>query len=134
MSQSTAPQLTFDHVHLRTPDPDGMAAWFATMLGAEVIRSVQDGAPRVDLKLGGQKIFLMPVAPGESVNPAPVTPYRGLDHFGFAVKDIDTVYADLKAKGATFTQELKSPRPGIKTLFLRGPEGVSVELLERAPK
>lgn len=134
MSQLALPQLTFDHIHLRTPDPDAMAAWFATMLGAEVIRSVQEGAPRIDLRLGGQKIFLMPVAAGETVNPAPVTPYRGLDHFGFAVTDIDAVYADLKAKGASFTQELKSPRPGIKTLFLRGPEGVSVELLERAPK
>ncbi len=26
------------------------------------------------------------------------------------------------------------PRPGIKTLFLRGPQGVSVELLERDEK
>jgi len=128
------PQLTFDHIHLRTPDPEAMAAWFETMLGAEVIRSMQQGAPRIDLKLGGQKIFLMPVAPGEKVNPAPVTPYQGLDHFGYFVKDIDAAYAELKTKGAQFTQELLSPRPGIKTLFLRGPQGVSVELLEREPK
>src|SRR3954463_11221108 len=126
------PQLTFDHIHLRTPDPEGMAAWFETMLGAEVIRSMQQGAPRIDLKLGGQNIFLMPIAPDEKVNPAPVTPYQGLDHFGYFVKDIDAAYAELKAKGAQFTQELQSPRPGIKTLFLRGPQGVSVELLERA--
>jgi lactoylglutathione lyase len=130
--ERTMPQLTFDHIHLRTPDPEATAAWFETMLGAEVIRSVQQGAPRIDLKLGGQKIFLMPVVPGDHVNPAPVTPYQGLDHFGYAVKDIDAVFAELKAKGAHFTQELESPRPGIKTLFLRGPQGVSVELLERS--
>ncbi len=127
------PQLTFDHIHLRTPDPEATVAWFENMLGAEVIRSMQQGAPRIDLKLGGQKIFIMPVAPGEAVNPAPATPYQGLDHFGYAVKNIDAVYAELKAKGAQFTQELQSPRPGIKTLFLRGPQGVSVELLEREP-
>ena len=127
-------QLTFDHIHLRSPDPEAMAAWFETMLGAEVIRSVQQGAPRIDLKLGGQKIFLMPVGPDDKVNPAPVTPYLGLDHFGYFVKDIDAAYAALKAKGATFTQELQTPRPGIKTLFLRGPQGVSVELLERDEK
>jgi catechol 2,3-dioxygenase-like lactoylglutathione lyase family enzyme len=127
-------QLTFDHVHLRTPDPEATAAWFETMLGADVIRSTQQGAPRIDIKLGGQMIFLMPVAPGEAVNPAPVTPYRGLDHFGYFVKDIDAAYAALKAKGAQFTQDLQSPRPGIKTLFLRGPEGVSIELLERGLK
>ena len=128
------PQLTFDHIHLRTPDPEATVAWFETMLGAEVIRSMQQGAPRVDLKLGGQMIFIMPVAPGDAVNPAPTTPYQGLDHFGYAVKNIDAVFAELKAKGAQFTQELLSPRPGIKTLFLRGPQGVSVELLEREPK
>ena len=128
------PQLTFDHVHLRTPDPEGTAAWFETMLGAQVIRSMQQGAPRIDLKLGGQMIFIMPVAPGDAVNPPPVTPYQGLDHFGYFVKDIDAVFAELKAKGATFTQELQMPRPGIKTLFLRGPQGVSVELLERDEK
>ena len=128
------PQLTFDHIHLRTPDPEATVAWFEKMLGAEVIRSMQQGAPRIDLKLGGQMIFIMPVAAGDAVNPAPVTPYQGLDHFGFFVKDIDAVFAELKAKGATFTQELQMPRPGIKTLFLRGPQGVSVELLERDPK
>lgn len=128
------PQLTFDHIHLRSPDPEATAAWFEKMLGAQVIRSVQQGAPRIDLKLGGQMIFIMPVAAGDAVNPAPVTPCQGLDHFGYFVKDIDTVFAELKAKGATFTQELAMPRPGIKTLFLRGPQGVSVELLERDPK
>ena len=128
------PQLTFDHIHLRSPDPEAMAAWFETMLGAEVIRSMQQGAPRIDLKLGGQKIFIMPVAPGDAVNSAPVTPYQGLDHFGYFVKDIDKAFAELKAKGAAFTQELQMPRPGIKTLFLRGPQGVSVELLERDEK
>jgi catechol 2,3-dioxygenase-like lactoylglutathione lyase family enzyme len=128
------PQLTFDHIHLRTPDPEATVAWFETMLGAEVIRSMQQGAPRVDLKLGGQMIFIMPIAPGEAVNPAPVTPYQGLDHFGLRVKDIDKVVADLKAKGAEFTMELNSPRPGIKICFIRGPEGVSIEVLERAAK
>ncbi len=128
------PQLTFDHIHLRSPDPEATAAWFETMLGAQVIHSMQQGAPRIDLKLGGQNIFLMPVAPGDAVNPAPMTPYQGLDHFGYFVKDIDTAFAELKAKGAVFTQELQVPRPGIKTLFLRGPQGVSVELLERDEK
>ena len=103
-------QLTFDHIHLRSPDPEATAAWFEKMLGAEVIRSVQQGAPRIDLQLGGQKIFIMPVAPGEAVNPAPVSPYQGLDHFGYFVKDIDAAFAELKAKGADFTQGVQMPR------------------------
>jgi catechol 2,3-dioxygenase-like lactoylglutathione lyase family enzyme len=127
-------QITFDHVHLRSPDPEATAAWFESMLGAQVIRTMQQGVERIDLKLGNQKIFIMPVASGEAVNPAPVTPYQGLDHFGLSVKDIDDAYAALKAKGAEFTQDIRTPRPGIRTLFLRGPQGVSIELLERDEK
>lgn len=127
-------RITWDHVHLRTPDPEAMAQWFEQMLGAEVIRTMQQGKPRVDLKLGGAMIFIAGVTPGEGLNAAPTTPYRGLDHFGLYVTGIDEVVAELKQKGVKFTKELHSPRPGIKVCFLRGPEGISVELLERDPK
>ena len=126
--------VTWDHIHLRSPDPEAMAEWFERFLGAEVIRTIEQGKPRVDLKLGGQKIFIAPVAPGDDVNPPPKIPYQGLDHFGFAVKDIDEVAAALKAKGAEFTLEPTCPRPGIRICFLRAPQGVSVELLERDAK
>jgi lactoylglutathione lyase len=99
-----------------------------------VIRTMQQGKPRIDLKLGGADIFIMPVAPGDKVNPAPVTPYQGLDHFGLAVDGIDAVAAALKKKGAEFTMEPTTIRPGIRVCFLRGPQGVSIELLERDPK
>ena len=46
-------RFTWDHVHLRSPDPEATAAFYERMFGAEVIRTVQQGAPRIDLKLGG---------------------------------------------------------------------------------
>jgi catechol 2,3-dioxygenase-like lactoylglutathione lyase family enzyme len=128
------PNYTWDHVHLRTPDPEATAQWFERMLGAQVIRSTQQGTPRIDLKLGGASIFLAPVKPGDGVNAPPVTPYQGLDHFGLTVSGIDAVAADLKAKGVEFTMEPTVPRPGIKICFLRGPQGISIELLDRDPK
>ncbi len=128
------PQLAWDHVHLRSPDPEATAQWFEHMLGAEVIRSTQQGKPRIDLKLGGAKIFIAQVTPGDGVNPAPATPYQGLDHIGLSVSDIDTIADELRAKGAEFKQEPYVPRPGIKICFLRGPQGISIELLERSPK
>ena len=126
--------FTWDHIHLRTPDPEATAQWFERMFGAEVIRSTQLGKPRVDLKLGGAKIFIAQVNPGDGVSPAPVPPYQGLDHFGFAVSGIDAIAADLKKKGVEFTNEPHSPRPGIKVCFLRGPQGISIELLDRDPQ
>jgi catechol 2,3-dioxygenase-like lactoylglutathione lyase family enzyme len=124
----------WDHVHLRTTDPEGMARWFESMLGAEIIRSMQQGKPRIDLKLGGANIFIAPVAPGDGVNVPPVTPYRGLDHFGLTVSGIDEVAAELKKKGVEFTREPTTVRPGVRICFIRGPEGVSIELLDRDPK
>jgi lactoylglutathione lyase len=128
------PHVTWDHIHLRSPDPEATATWFERMLGAEVIRSMAQGKPRVDLKLGGANVFIMPVAPGDGVNAPPVTPYQGLDHFGLAVSGIDALAAELKGKGAEFTMEPNTIRPGLRICFLRGPQGISVELLERNEK
>lgn len=128
------PDYVLDHMHLRTPDVEAMAQWFERMFGAEILRTTQQGAPRIDIRLGGVDIFLAPVKPGEAVNAPPVTPYQGLEHFGLRVKDIDGIAADLKAKGAEFTMEPNVPRPGLKICFIRGPQGISIELLERDPK
>jgi catechol 2,3-dioxygenase-like lactoylglutathione lyase family enzyme len=128
------PAYTWDHVHLRSPDPEATAQWFEKILGAQVIRTTQQGQARVDLKLGGANIFIAPVKSGDGVNAPPTTPYQGLDHFGLAVKDVDAVAADLKAKGVEFTMEPNTPRPGIRICFLKGPQGISIELLDRDPK
>jgi catechol 2,3-dioxygenase-like lactoylglutathione lyase family enzyme len=125
------PNFTWDHIHLRSPNPEATAEWYERMLGAEVTRSVQQGAPRIDLKIGGAKIFIAAVAPGDGVNPPPKTPYQGLDHFGLLCTGIDAIAAELKAKGVEFTREPTTVRPGMRVCFIRGPEGVSIELLER---
>jgi lactoylglutathione lyase len=124
-------KYTWDHIHLRTTNPEATAAWYERMLGAEVIRTMQQGASRIDLKLGGANIFIAPVAAGDGVNPPPTTPYQGLDHFGLSVSGIDAIAAELKAKGVVFTKEPATIRPGVRVCFLRGPEGVSIELLDR---
>ena len=123
--------FTYDHIHIRSRDPEKTAAYYERMFDAQIIRSMQEGKPRIDMKIGGQNVFIADVGPNSGVNAAPVTPYQGLDHFGLSVKNIDKVVADLKAKGAEFTMELNSPRPGIKICFVRGPQGTSIEVLER---
>jgi lactoylglutathione lyase len=124
--------FTYDHIHIRSRDPEKTAVYYERMFDAQIIRSMQEGKPRIDMKIGGQDVFIAPIEQTSKVNAPPVTPYEGLDHFGLRVKNIDQVVAGLKAKGAEFTMELNSPRPGIKICFVRGPEGVSIEVLERA--
>ena len=128
------PTVTWDHIHIRSTDPEKTAAYYERMFEAEIIRTMQDGAQRIDMKIGGANVFIAPVAAGSGVNPPPVTPYQGLDHFGLTVKDIDAAAAELKAKGVTFTTDPTTIRPGVRICFIRGPQGISVELLERDKK
>jgi catechol 2,3-dioxygenase-like lactoylglutathione lyase family enzyme len=120
----------FDHIHLRSPDPEATATWFEQMLGAQVVRSTQQGKPRIDLKLGGQDIFIAQADGGVAEPPAP--PYQGLDHFGLRVQGLDAAAAELKAKGVEFTMEPRDARPGVRIAFIRGPQNISIELLERS--
>ena len=123
------PTVIWDHVHLRSPDPEATAAWLEDILGGEIIR----GPGRIDVKLGGANIFIAPVTAGDGVNAPPMTPYQGLDHFGLTVKDIDAVAAEIKAKGVEFTKEPTTIRPGVRICFIRG-RRASRRMLERDKK
>ncbi len=126
-------RFTWEHIHLRSPDPEATARWYEAMLGAEVLRSQPpDGPARIDLRLGGgQPVFIAPANPALTTAPAPDAPYMGLEHIGLTVADIDAATAELKAKGVRFTMDPTTVRPGVRIAFLRGPENVSIELIQR---
>jgi catechol 2,3-dioxygenase-like lactoylglutathione lyase family enzyme len=124
-------KFTWEHVHLRTPDPEATAQWYHDKLGADVIRTKNaDGSTRIDLNLSGQKIFIAMADPAKA-GEAPSSPYMGLDHFGMTVDDIEGAVKDLKAKGVAFTVEPREIRPGTKIAFLTAPQNVSIELIQR---
>jgi lactoylglutathione lyase len=125
-------KFTYDHMHLRSPNAEETARWYERMFGAEVIRSVQsDGRPRIDLSLGGVAVFIAQVPPEQAVAAPPAPPYLGLEHIGLRVDGIDAIVAELKEKGAEFTVEPRTIRPGVRIAFLRGPQNVHIELLDR---
>lgn len=126
--------FVFDHIHLFSRDPEATASFYEKMFDAQVTRSTVGGKPRVDIKLGGANIFVLDVSGDPKAVAGPAHPHQGLDHFGLEVKAIDAVVADLKAKGAVFTRGPETIRPGTRIAFLTGPEGVSIELLERTPQ
>ena len=125
-------KFNWEHIHLRSPNPEATAEWYKDKLGAEVIKSPQaDGSTRIDLNLAGQKVFIAKAAPGKAAE-APASPYLGLDHFGLTVPDIKSAVAALNAKGVTFTMDVTQNRPGVQIAFLTAPENVSIELIQRA--
>ena len=120
-----------DHLHLRSTDPEGAARFYTEMLGAKRTGEMMSGnALRVTLNLGGLNVFLEEVPPGTPSTPKP--PFLGVEHVGLAVTGFDAAVAELKAKGVVFLKEPSSPRPGVKIAFIQAPDGVQIEILERA--
>ena len=126
-------QYTWEHIHLRSPDPEATAQWYERMLGARIVRTpLGDGATRLDLELGGgQKVFIASANPKLATAAPPQAPYFGLEHIGLTVTDMDGAVAELKGKGVEFTTEPTTVRPGVRIAFMRGPEGVLIELIQR---
>jgi lactoylglutathione lyase len=124
--------FAYDHIHLRSPNAEETAQWYERMFGAEIIRSIQsDGRPRIDLNLGGVAVFIAQVPAEQAIGEPPQPPHLGLEHIGLRVEGIDAVVAELRQKGAEFTVEPKTIRPGVRIAFLRGPQNVHIELLDR---
>jgi lactoylglutathione lyase len=124
-------KYTWEHIHLRSPDPAATAQLYEDKLGAEVIRTPQpDGSTRIDLDLTGQKIFIALADPAKTGVP-PQIPYMGLEHIGLTVDNIDAAVTELKGKGVAFTMEPKTIRPGVRIAFLTAPQNVSIELIQR---
>src|SRR5438132_8051356 len=101
--------------------------------GDGIVESIQsDGKPRTELDLDGLTIFIAPVSPEAAIPSAPTEPYVGLDHFGLRVENMDEAVAELKRRGARFTLEPRTIRPGVRIAFVEAPDNVRIELLERS--
>jgi lactoylglutathione lyase len=127
----------FDHIHLRSPDPETTARFFETMFAAEVTRGVYSpgtlyaGQPRISFRLGGQKILIAPTHPDDPTASPPRFPYYGVEHIGLTVDDVDAAVAELRAKGAEIAIGPLTRDPGTRLAFIRGPDAVMVELVQQ---
>ncbi len=121
--------LRFDHVHLRSPNAEAAADWYMRVLGARLVERREGARPRFELSLGGLTLLINVILPGEACGPAPAAPHQGLEHLGFTVADIDAVAAQLAARGAEFELPPTTIR-GLRIAFIKGPDGVPIELLE----
>ena len=121
---------SFDHLHLRSPDPEAAAAFYVSAFDAEIkARMTPGGKLRVVLDLHGVPVFIEQVPPGTHAPPAP--PFLGIEHIGLTVQDMDAAVADLAAKGVALLDGPREARPGVRIAFFAAPDGVQVELIER---
>ena len=73
--------------------------------------------------------FHSPEAEGGDRHAPANTP--GIRHLAFAVEDIDAVVAGLRARGSELVGELERYEDSYRLCYVRGPEGIIVELAEQ---
>ncbi|HEY3960070.1 MAG TPA: VOC family protein [Solirubrobacteraceae bacterium] len=83
-----------------------------------------DGHGRIELS----KFHTPPAEGGYQRAPANAS---GIRHVAFAVDDIDATLARLLARGAELVGELERYRDSYRLCYVRGPEGILVELAEQ---
>jgi catechol 2,3-dioxygenase-like lactoylglutathione lyase family enzyme len=81
------------------------------------------------LVLQGETKFHSPSNQGDNRHAPANTP--GIRHIAFAVEDIDGVVAGLRARGAELVGELERYEDSYRLCYVRGPEGIIVELAEK---
>jgi catechol 2,3-dioxygenase-like lactoylglutathione lyase family enzyme len=83
-----------------------------------------DGHGRVELVK-----FHAPAGPGGDQHAPANTP--GIRHLTFAVDDLDAVVTRLRARGAELVGELERFGDTYRLCYIRGPEGIILELAEK---
>ena len=122
--------FSFDHIHVFCSDLAETERWFTEGLGAEVAgRPESRGVPSVRLKLGGANVYLRPAREDESLVP-PGPQHFGTDHFGLRVVDVDATVAELRKRGVFIEVEPWDFSPGSRIAFIKGPDGVRIELVQ----
>ena len=122
-----------DHVHLRCQDVEETVRYYVNLFGGKILNRVAVRAlPIVQVDVGGQRLFFSPKLPEHDVEPNTGNPRWGVYQLAFAVEDMDAAVAELKAKGAEFEGDPIVVDPSITIAFIKGPDGVQIELLQRS--
>jgi catechol 2,3-dioxygenase-like lactoylglutathione lyase family enzyme len=69
--------------------------------------------------------------PGPRGDPHEPANSPGMRHVAFEVDDLDAVVAGLRERGAEFVGEVERAGESYRLCYVRGPEGIIVELAER---
>lgn len=120
----------FEHLHLRSSDAVAAAAFYVDTFGAREVG--REGSPivtRMIVHLCGITLF---IEHAPDANPPAKPLNRGIEHIGLAVDDIEKAVSALKQRGIVFVIDITDVRPGLRTAFLDGPDGVRIELLQRS--
>ncbi len=121
----------FEHLHLICSDLEEMITFFVETLGATLtIRKKFGTADGASLDLHGTTINLRVSREDEKMAGDAHQPSYGYDHIGLSVEDVDAAYQKLSRQGFSFFIP-PTDIPGTRVAFFKGPDGITVELLQQ---
>ena len=131
--------IAWNHVALSVPNIAESIAWYEKMLGFKGV--VRGGQPNpnarqqvADLRRGNVTIELFQLAdaaplPEARKNPSEDFRTHGVKHFGFEVKNLPAVLAELKTKGVKMAFDMRDT-PTERFAFISDNAGNAIELIE----
>ena len=129
-------EVAWDHVALSVPSIAESIVWYEKMLGFKEVRrgGQPTGQQTAAIRRGNITIelFQLPNAaplPESRRNPSEDFRTHGVKHFGFEVKNLPAVLAELKAKGVKMAFDMRD-NPGTAFAFISDNAGNAIELIE----
>jgi catechol 2,3-dioxygenase-like lactoylglutathione lyase family enzyme len=124
-----------NHIHLKAPDPRKTAEWYAKAFAFKIVgdevRVFGDRFIRCQSEDGGMAINISGARTNEKLGSGDANAHHGLEHFGFDSESLETDIARLEGLGARLLEgQIQIPN-GPRIAFLRAPDDVRVELIER---
>lgn len=114
--------LKFNHLHLKTKDPDKTVQFYVDTFGAKVLNKSPRGGYRIDLL-------------GLEMNVSPFLDEQkreqkfGMEHLAIDTDELDVLVAKLEAQGIHILEKTVVSG-GRRVCFFEGPDGVQLEFIE----
>ena len=112
------------HLHVKTRDPKQTMQFYVDNLGATLIADM--GARGYRVNLHGLQLNITGL-----IDTQRREQHYGLEHMAVDTDDYSGTLAQFRAKGVRILEELP-PNNGRRVCFLEAPDGVQIEVIEKA--
>lgn len=120
----------FHHAHLICKDLEKMITFFTDVLNARLITRLKFGtADGASIDVQGNTVNLRGAREDENITGDASETRYGFDHIGLEVDDVDAAYKDLTERGFKFFMPPKDI-PNLRIAFFKGPEDITIELVQ----
>ncbi|NQU12610.1 MAG: VOC family protein [Desulfobacteraceae bacterium] len=123
---------SYDHVHLKASDLNETVDFYHKNFNAEQKFSREfKGMTIIGMDINGMTLLISGAIEGENPKPGSADPQFGIIHFGLRCDNLEQKIAELKNNGVEFTMDLTDIDGSTKIAFIKAPDEVLIELLQR---